>query len=93
MFAHFSKDSDASRARMSQADRYRGYAKACIQAAKAAVDDRERGRWLGMAQHWLQWAQEEEGGRALSRPMPTPLQPVQPQAQQQQQPQPNEKKE
>jgi hypothetical protein len=64
--------------------------KTCIQAAKAAVDDRERSRWLGMAQHWLLWAQKEEAGLLASHPMPTPSQPEQPQAQQQQ---PNEKKE
>jgi hypothetical protein len=39
---------------------YRAYAEACFRIAKTCTDEAERGRWIGMAQHWLQWAQEEE---------------------------------
>jgi len=51
---------DTSRERMSQADLYRSYAEACFLAAQATTDTAERAKWIGMAQHWLQWAQDEE---------------------------------
>ena len=77
---------------MSQAELYRSYAGACVRAAQHATNDAERARWIGMAQHWVQWAEQEEAGRDLSRPMPTPSQPAQQQVQQQQQPQPDDEK-
>jgi len=45
---------------MSQAELYRSYAEACFRVAHNAVDDAERARWVSTAQHWLQWAQDEE---------------------------------
>jgi hypothetical protein len=47
---------------MSRADLYRGYAEACFRIAQSAADGAERARWIGMAQQWLQWAQDEEAG-------------------------------
>ena len=43
---------------MSQVELYRGYAKACFRAAQTTTNEAERARWIGMAQHWLQWADE-----------------------------------
>jgi len=68
---------------MSQAELYRSYAQACFRAAQGTANQAERGRWLGMAEHWLHWAQEEEAGRLPWRPVPASWQP-----QQQQEPQP-----
>jgi hypothetical protein len=45
---------------MSQAELYRGYAEACFRTARNTTDELERARWIGMAQQWLLWAQEEE---------------------------------
>jgi hypothetical protein len=45
---------------MTQPELYRAYAEACFRIAKAAADEAERARWISMAQHWLDWAQEEE---------------------------------
>ena len=45
---------------MTQPELYRAYSEACFRIAKAAADDAERSRWISMAQHWLDWAQEEE---------------------------------
>jgi hypothetical protein len=45
---------------MSQAELYRAYAEACFRLAKNTIDEHERTRWVGMAQQWLQWTQEEE---------------------------------
>ena len=45
---------------MTSPELYRSYAEACFRVAKLSTDEAERGRWLSMAQHWLQWAQEEE---------------------------------
>jgi hypothetical protein len=62
---------------MSEADEYRGYAEACFRVAQGATDESERARWTSMAQHWLQWAQDEEAGRPPSRPkvVPSPKEP------------------
>ncbi len=55
---------------MTQAALYRSYAEKCVEIARAATDEAERGRWLGMAQSWLQWAQEIEAGLANSETRP-----------------------
>jgi hypothetical protein len=55
---------------MTQAALYRSYAEKCFEIARAATDEAERGRWLGMAQSWLQWAQEIEAGLANSETRP-----------------------
>jgi hypothetical protein len=49
---------------MTQAELYRAYAEACFRVAKTAPEETERARWLGMAQHWLQWAQNEDAKAA-----------------------------
>jgi hypothetical protein len=49
---------------MTQAELYRAYAEACFRVAKTAAEESERARWLGMAQHWLQWAQDEDAKAA-----------------------------
>ncbi len=54
-----SKDIDPGRGRMSQAELYRSYAEACMRAAQNAANDAERARWVAMAQHWFEWAEEE----------------------------------
>jgi len=58
---------------MSQAELYRSYAEACVRAAQNAANEAERARWVGIAQHWLQWAEEE-----LKKPKPTEEQAAQP---------------
>jgi hypothetical protein len=45
---------------MSKAELYRAYAEACFRTAQVTVSEAERARWVGMAQQWLLWAQEEE---------------------------------
>jgi hypothetical protein len=45
---------------MSKAELYRAYAEACFRTAQTITDEAERARWVGMAQQWLQWAQDEE---------------------------------
>jgi hypothetical protein len=52
---------------MTQAELYRAYAEACFRVEKTATDEAERSRWVSMAQHWLQWAQQEE--MKASRPI------------------------
>ena len=49
---------------MVRAERYRGYAEACFRVAQTVGDNTERGRWIDMAQQWLQWAQDEEAGHS-----------------------------
>jgi hypothetical protein len=51
---------------MSQVELYRSYAEACVRAAQNTANEAERARWIGIAQHWLQWAEEE-----LKNPKPT----------------------
>ena len=53
---------------MTQAELYRAYAETCFRVAKISTDDTERARWINMAQHWLQWAQDEEE----KKPPPNP---------------------
>ena len=53
---------------MTQADVYRAYAEACFRVARNSADEAERARWIGMAQHWLQWAQEVEVGETAPVP-------------------------
>ena len=53
---------------MTQPELYRAYAEACFRVAKTSTDEAERARWISMAQHWLQWAQDEEVGRPPSLP-------------------------
>jgi hypothetical protein len=52
---------------MTQAELYRGYAEACFRVARTSTDDAERARWIGMAQQWLQWAQDEEAKLSPSK--------------------------
>jgi hypothetical protein len=68
---------------MSQAELYRSYAEACVRAAQNAANEAERARWIGMAQHWLQWAQEADQPGKQERPTER-QQPMQQQQQQQQ---------
>jgi hypothetical protein len=49
------------------ADTYRSYAEACFRIAQTTTDDAERARWIAMAQHWLQWAQEAEANMKENR--------------------------
>jgi hypothetical protein len=46
----------------SKSDLYRSYAAACLRAADN-TSEHERARWVAMARHWLQWAEEEDERR------------------------------
>jgi hypothetical protein len=56
---------------MPQAELYRSYAEACVRAAQNAANEAERPRWIGMAQHWLQWGrrgiEEAQTNRGIGR--------------------------
>jgi hypothetical protein len=67
---------------MSQAELYRSYAEACVRVAHNAADEAERARWISIAQHWLQWAQEADQPWKQERPTER-QQPMQQQQQQQ----------
>ena len=58
----------ASMSGEAQADLYREYAKECLRIAQIATDETERARWVAMAQHWLQWADELRRGLPTDKP-------------------------
>jgi hypothetical protein len=52
---------------MSDAERYRENAEACLLFAGQTDDEQQRLTWRMMAVKWLQWAREEEASTATKR--------------------------